>query len=115
MKGLPTDKEMVILRLLTRPGRKPRELFGQQMVDLAPEELSENSIYMLLTRMVARSFVTARYQTDQEQAESGRGPKRRLYTVTGYGRQAYEQRLAAERSMGRVAAKWGQIKPEGAL
>jgi DNA-binding PadR family transcriptional regulator len=108
MKGLPTDLEMVVLSLLLGG----REMYGLEMVK-KDESLGENSIYVILTRMVARGFVTARYETDEE--KKTRGPKRRLYKVTGYGQQMYDARVAADRAAQREFVRGGYGKPEGAL
>ena len=110
MLGLPTDLEMIILRLLlARPGS---ELYGLQMVRADPDNLGKTSIYVLLTRMIARGFLESRYETDKErQKQAGRGPKRRLYKISAYGEQQYKAREAAERTMVRL----NQPKPQGAL
>jgi DNA-binding PadR family transcriptional regulator len=109
MKGLPTDLEMLILAMLI----SGREMYGMQMVDKAADKLGESSVYVVLTRMIARGYLSSRHETDEE--KQGRGPKRRLYKVTGYGQQMYEARLAADRAVERAIAKGGFEKPEGAL
>jgi DNA-binding PadR family transcriptional regulator len=75
--------------------------------------LGKTSIYVLLTRMIARGFVTAREESEHE--KQGRGPRRRLFSITGYGQQMFEARLAADRAAERAIARGGQMKPEGAL
>lgn len=108
MKGLPTDLEMVILSLLLGG----REMYGLEMVR-KDEQLGENSVYVILTRMVARGFVKARYETDEE--KKVRGPRRRLYKITPFGHQAYQMRIEGDRAAAKVAARLGQHAPEGAL
>ena len=109
MKGLPTDLEMVILMLLL----SGREMYGLEMVKRDPDKLGENSIYVILTRMVARGFLKARYETDEE--KKVRGPRRRLYKITPFGEQMYDARVASDKAAERVFARGGQLKPEGAL
>ena len=109
MKDMPTDLEMAILMLLL----SGREMYGLEMVRKDPDVILESSVYVVLTRMVARGFVKARYETDAE--KKTRGPRRRLYKITPFGEQQYDARLAAERSAAKVIAKGGQMKPEGAM
>ncbi len=103
---LPTDLEMIVFMLLL--AARGGELYGLEMVH-KDNKLSENSIYVILTRMVARGFLKARYETEQEQKV--RGPKRRLYSITAYGKQMYDARCDAERRI----ARSGVPRPEGAL
>lgn len=109
MKGLPSDLEMIVLALLIGM----RELYGLEMVK-KDDRIGENSVYVVLTRMVARGFVTARYETDEE-TNGRRGPKRRLYKITPFGHQAYDMRIAADRAAARVFGAQGVPKPAGAL
>ncbi len=104
MRGLPTDLEMIILVMLL--GGK--EMYGLQMCS-DDDRLGVNSIYVILTRMVARGFVTARYETDKEKKE--RGPKRRLYKISDFGKAMYDARLAAQRSIARSRV----TRPAGAI
>lgn len=103
---LPTDLEMIIFTLLL--AARGREMYGLEMVH-KDDRLSENSIYVILTRMVARGLLKARHETEEEQ--KFRGPKRRLYSITEYGKQMYDARCDAERRISRA----GVPKPEGAL
>jgi DNA-binding PadR family transcriptional regulator len=105
-----TDKEMVIAGKLIARGRP---CYGLELVRMAPDELSEKSIYVLLTRMLARGLVKARFETNAE--KKLRGPRRRLYEMTGYGEQQYEVRLAADRAGALVEARIRAKKPVGAL
>lgn len=114
MPKLPSDKEMVVFEeMLAKTGAA---LYGQQLVNQRPDELVDSAIYTILARMVARGFVVARDETDEERKQrGGRGPSRRLYEVTDYGRQAYQSRVEAEKAMRKVEAKIGAVKPEGSL
>ncbi len=106
---LPVGQEMIILEMLI--GNK--ELYGLEMVansqDHPRGKLGRNTIYVVLTRMVARGFLSARMQTDAEQPAPG--PKRRLYKITAYGQAAYAAKLDAEHA----AAGLRAIKPVGAM
>lgn len=105
---LPTDPEMTIFVLLL--GARGQEMYGLEMVHKDNSHtLTENSIYMILTRMIARGYLMARYETAEEQKV--RGPKRRLYSITDYGKQMYDARCDAERRIARA----GIPKPQGAL
>jgi DNA-binding PadR family transcriptional regulator len=109
MKGLPTDLEMIVLALLIGQ----RDMYGLEMVK-KDDRIGENSVYVVLTRMVARGFVTARYETDKE-ANGRRGPKRRLYKITAFGHQQYDARIAGDREAAATMATQGIRKPVGAI
>ncbi len=102
----PSAQEKVVLDLLTR-GSGNRWLYGLEMVKMDPSKLGRTSIYVVLTRMVARRLVKTRLETDAEQKT--RGPKRRLYQATEYGRKVYEAALEADRRLGAIK------EPRGAL
>ena len=107
LKGMTTDKEQLILGELIAHGRS----FGLQLVRRHPDELAVNSIYVILTRMLARGLVTARHETDEEQR--ARGPKRRLFEITPYGKKMYQARIEVDRAVARATK--GVVKPAGAL
>lgn len=75
-----SEQEATILMLLATKG----EMYGLDMVHAAPDILGEDSIYVVLTRMMGRRLITARYETHAEQKY--RGPLRRLYKITDEGR-----------------------------
>ncbi len=79
----------------------------------AISKLCINSIYVILTRMVARGFLKTRIEAEKE--KSKRGPARRLYMATDYGLQMYKARMAAEKAVAEVIAAGGHKKPDGAL
>jgi DNA-binding PadR family transcriptional regulator len=107
IKDIPTDKEQLILADLIVNGRS----YGLQLVRRHPKQLAVNSIYVILTRMLARKLVTARHETEKEQRE--RGPKRRLFKITPYGRKMYEARVEIDRAAARATR--GVVKPAGAF
>ena len=86
--GWLTDQEATILALLVSKGA---EMYGLEMTRAEAKSLSANTIYIVLTRMVAKGYLASRMETDGEHDK--RGPKRRLYKMTSYG----EQMLAAHR------------------
>lgn len=104
---LPNGQEMTILEDLSGG----RERYGLELVKRNPKKLGRTSIYVVLTRMVARGLLETRLETDEEQ--TSRGPKRRLYKITGYGLAAYQARLAAEVAAARAFK--GVAKPKGAM
>ena len=112
---LPSDTEMRIIAVMSRAGGK--EMMAPEIVRQdRDQKLSENSIYVLLTRAVARGFLAARKETPEEKSRSkSRGPRRVLFTLTGYGQQQYDARVAAERAAARQMVKGGFVKPVGAL
>jgi PadR family transcriptional regulator PadR len=81
-----TPKEFEILRLLTTRG----EMYGLQMVD-ASDALKPGTIYVTLSRMAEKGYVTSRA------VPSGRegGLPRRLFSATGLGERAYRATAAA--------------------
>ena len=83
---LPTDSEMAILSLLL----DHKEMYGREMVT-KDDRLGENWIYVVLARMVAYGYLTARQETSQEKQGRG-GPKRRLYTLTALGERMFQAR-----------------------
>jgi len=109
---LPVGREMVILEQLMAAGGKPK--FGLEIVRDAPKgTLHRNSIYVLLTRMVARGLLASRLETDEEQPRPG--PRRRLYWCTDYGAQQYRVRRAADAAAEAERQLSGVPKPQGAM
>jgi DNA-binding PadR family transcriptional regulator len=92
MSDLPSvsSTESLILDLLEQG-----ELFGLQLVERSAGALKRGSVYVLLTRMERKGFVTSR-QEDRRPGVSGL--PRRLYHATPYGlkvRDAYRALRAA--------------------
>jgi PadR family transcriptional regulator, regulatory protein PadR len=73
-------KEFVILGLLIARG----EMFGLQLVELAPDKLTRGTVYVTLQRMTSKRFVTSRLVNDP-----AGGPARRIYRPTGRGYRIY--------------------------
>ena len=98
MDELPRSngQEFAVLELLAGC----REKYGLEMVKLEPKRLGRASIYVVLTRMVARGMLEDRLETDAEQKT--RGPKRRLYKITGYGLKIYRARMAADAAIAKA-------------
>jgi hypothetical protein len=108
---LPSIQQMVILAyLLSLPSsQRRRGCHGLAIYNANPKELGRTSIYAALSDMVARHYLAARDETDEERAgNTKRAPRRRFFTVTAYGEQCYRARLAVNSIMHGVA------KPAGA-
>jgi PadR family transcriptional regulator PadR len=73
-------KEFLILELLIKRG----EMFGLQLVELAPGQLARGTVYVTLQRMSFKRFVTSRLAEDP-----AGGPARRMYRPTGRGYRIY--------------------------
>jgi DNA-binding PadR family transcriptional regulator len=93
---LPAEAEMVILRFL----ETGEERYGLEFVAANPEKLRRNSIYVILTRMVARGYLLSRIEAEKEKKKAG--PSKRLYKITAFGLQQYHARLASDRAAERV-------------
>lgn len=109
MDDLPRSngQEHTVLEIL----RDGREWYGLELQKHDPVRLGKASIYVVLTRMVARGYLVARLETDAEQ--KARGPKRRMYKITEYGLHIYKARQAADAAVAK--AMQGSLKPEGAF
>ncbi len=105
--GWLTGQEAAILGLLTGKGAGG-EMYGLEMTKVQPDILSPHTIYIVLTRMVAKGFLSSRLEADREQAR--RGPKRRLYKITSYGQQMLIVHKASDEGV-RLAQT---LKPAGA-
>jgi PadR family transcriptional regulator len=63
------------------------ERFGLELVEQSGGPLKRGSVYVILSRMEAKGFVTSRLD-DRPQPPAG--PTRRLYAATPYGRQVHQ-------------------------
>jgi DNA-binding PadR family transcriptional regulator len=111
-ENLPSGQETDVLEIFASQPRGA-ELYGLQMVKLAPEKLGRTSVYVVLTRMLVHGLLEARLETDEEQKV--RGPKRRLYKITKYGRKLLEARQAVDRAARSKIRLASAFKPRGAL
>ena len=75
-----SQKEYLILDLLRSGG----ERFGLEMVRESKDTLKRGTIYVTLTRMVEKGYLTSR----QEDTPNDPGMPRRLYMITGEGARA---------------------------
>ena len=75
-----SQKEYLILDLL----RSGSERFGLEMVKESNGALKRGTIYVTLTRMVDKGYLTSR----QEDSPNDPGIPRRLYMITGEGARA---------------------------
>jgi PadR family transcriptional regulator, regulatory protein PadR len=81
------------------------ERFGLELVEQSAGSLKRGSVYVILSRMEAKGFVTSRLD-DSPKAPAG--PTRRLYAVTAYGLQVHQaygilrQALALRPARGRA-------------
>ncbi|HEX6064198.1 MAG TPA: PadR family transcriptional regulator [Longimicrobiales bacterium] len=81
-------KEFVILGLLVGRG----EMFGLQLVETMPDQLTRGTVYVTLQRMAVKGFVSSRAAPDP-----AGGPARRMYRATGRGYRLY---TALKRELG---------------
>ena len=96
---LPSDKELVILRLL-RDGAP--EMYGLELVKASEGALGRASIYVTLARMETKGFVKIRTPTD----DGHPGLPRPRYKITGLGEKALQAAEAAQLVMG---ARLGRV------
>lgn len=73
-----SEKEALILRLLTRHGT----LYGLQLVKLFGDKLKRGTVYVTLGRMEEKGLVSS---TPEERPDDAVGLPRRLYTATQLG------------------------------
>ena len=113
---LPTDKELTVLNLLI--GAPEKELYGLQMVKEDEQgegrpSLRRSSIYVILTRMVARGYLGSRLETIEEQEKPG--PQRRLYKITAFGQAMQVARVKADAAIDPLIEEAKNLKPAGAM
>lgn len=75
---VPSSKEALILQLLVRNS----EMFGLRMVEESEGALKRGTVYVTLSRMEEKGYVTSR---QEEQLPGAIGLPRRLYKLTGLG------------------------------
>ena len=63
------------------------ERFGLEMVEQSAGDLKRGSVYVILSRMEAKGFVTSRLD---DRLLPPAGPTRRLYAATPYGLQVHQ-------------------------
>jgi len=92
---LPTEQEVYVLELMT----DKQEHYAWNLVKMSEGVLSQNSIYVVLMRMVARGLLKDRLETREELKKEGprRGARRRQYKVTGEGIYRLQAYRAAEK------------------
>lgn len=86
--NLPSDKEAIILQLLTSD---PDGMYGLEMVRES-DQLKRGTVYVTLNRMAEKGLVESR----QEDRGSEGGLPRRVFTITGKGRRTFRAYLAAQ-------------------
>jgi len=82
-----TDTEALILEQLADGTEK----YGLQMIADSEGKLKQGTIYVLLSRLQAKGFVTSRAET---RPEGQFGIPRRLYQITGAGGSVLRARAA---------------------
>ncbi len=89
MKQIPrlSDKEFAALELLVNRG----EMYGLEMVKASGGVLKRGTIYVMLSRMGDKGYVTSR----QDKEEGLAGMPRRKFRVAGLGVRAYHASQAA--------------------
>ena len=83
-----SPKERIILDLLISKG----EMYGLEMVNAEPKKLKRGAIYVMLSRLDEKGFVTSRLIDDEVLP----GKKRPRYSITGLGQRALRAQEAAE-------------------
>jgi DNA-binding PadR family transcriptional regulator len=84
-RRLPTvsRKEALILDLLAAAGDR----YGLELVDASEGRLKRGTVYVTLSRMEDKGYVTS---TQEERPAGAIGLPRRLYRLTALGRRAHE-------------------------
>jgi DNA-binding PadR family transcriptional regulator len=72
------------------------ERFGLELVEQSAGGLKRGSVYVILSRMEAKGFVTSRLD-DSPQPPAG--PTRRLYAATPYGLQVHQAYAILRRAL----------------
>ncbi len=86
---MPTEKETVILGIMVL--HPDQERYAWDLIRESDGEIKENSVYVILTRMVARKLLTDRVE---EKQKGHRGARRRLYKITEFGIKSYNATIA---------------------
>jgi DNA-binding PadR family transcriptional regulator len=97
---LPSDKELVILRLL-RDGSV--EMYGLELVDASDGALGRASVYVTLSRMETKGFVKSRTPSKDDHP----GLPRPRYRITALGERAFQAAEAAQLVFGTHLARVG--------
>lgn len=84
-------KEYLILDIL----RSGSEHFGLEMVKASDGQLKRGTIYVTLSRMADKGYVTSR----QEKEPTDPGMPRRLYSISGQGSRVLNANDAAKAAM----------------
>jgi DNA-binding PadR family transcriptional regulator len=96
-----SPQESCVLRLLA-PGH---ERYGQWLVENSEGLLGRGSVYVHLSQMEEKEFITSRLEDRPADAP---GIPRRLYRIAPRGRGAYDAEVEAERS---IVPGMGELKP----
>lgn len=79
-----SNKEGVVLELLVC--NRQQEMYGLELMEKSGERLKRGTIYVTLSRMEEKGYVSSRQETEHP---SRPGIPRRLYRLTGYGMRVY--------------------------
>jgi DNA-binding PadR family transcriptional regulator len=91
LKGLPSGKELVVLRLL-HDAPSSGEMYGLEMVEKSRESLRRGSVYVVLSRMEEKGLVKSR----TPQSDGHPGLPRPRYRITALGQRALQAAEAAQ-------------------
>lgn len=94
---LPSGKELIVLELLATK----REMYGLEMVK-ASDRLARGTVYVLLSRMQDKGYVTSR----QLKEENASGMPRRVFSITGLGQRALAATRQAHAALADTAEVW---------
>jgi DNA-binding PadR family transcriptional regulator len=97
---LPSDKELVALRLLRN---EPAGMYGLEMVDASKGKLGRAAIYVTLSRMETKGFVKRHTPIEDEHP----GLPRPRYKITALGERALRAAEAAAGVMDAGLARAG--------
>jgi len=99
-RGLPTDKEILVLHILRD---SPQGMYGLAVSKASDGKLGQAAVYVTLSRMESKGFVKRRVPA----AEDHPGLPRPLYRITALGerslRAADAARLVLQGAMARCA------------
>lgn len=79
-----SSKERLVLELLMN--KSTSEMYGLEFVDMSGNRLKRGTIYVTLSRMEEKGFLTSRQENEDRTRP---GIPRRLYRPTGYGMRVY--------------------------
>ncbi|HEU5159201.1 MAG TPA: helix-turn-helix transcriptional regulator [Streptosporangiaceae bacterium] len=101
--------QMVLRQALVEPDR---EWYGLEMVQTTG--LPTGTVYPIITRLEQAGWITSRWETPAEHAETEQPrPRRRYYQLTKDGAEAARLALAAAHANRATSpVPWGRVRPQ---